>query len=94
MLIEVVGKKKGKGRKFRKRIKRIKVESEKMSVTGREHSLILIYCVPTVYSHVLAAADTEKVNRYNTQDCARCYGQYEINPCFQGTHSMLAERDT
>lgn len=92
MLIDVVGKKKGKGRKFRKRIKRIKVESEKMSVTGREHSLI--YCVPTVYSHVSAAADTERVNRYNTQDCAWCYGQHEINPCFQGTHSMLAERDT
>ena len=48
-----------------------------MSVVENIH--FFLFFVPTLYSHVLAAADSEGMGGYNTQGCTRCYEQYEMN---------------
>lgn len=64
IVIDFVGKKKGKGREFTMRTKRIRGDSEKMSVAERKkihlfRFFLFIKCL--LCNHVLDTVDTERV---------------------------------
>lgn len=63
IVIDFVGKKKGKGREFTMRTKKIKGESEKMSVAERKftYSFFFLFIKCLLCNHVLVTADTERV---------------------------------